>query len=147
MKRIRVLVAHQPRLMRELIMNTIADQPDFELVGEVGNQGDLALAVERVRPDVLILAMEDREKDGLQCEPLLVRYPEMRVLILAPEQNRAFCYWATVDIRSKSLESSEEGILNAMRQPSLWASMAEGDSCQAPKRSPAASAPVERWVH
>jgi chemotaxis response regulator CheB len=147
MKRIRVLVAHQPRLMRELIMNTIADQPDFELVGEVGNHGDLALTVEQVRPDVLILAMEDREKNRLQCEPLLARYPEMRVLALAPEQNRALCYWATVDIRSKSLESSEEGILNAMRQSSLWASVAEGDHCQVPKRSPTASASVERWVH
>jgi hypothetical protein len=31
-----VLVANHPRLMRELVMATIADQPDIEVVGEVG---------------------------------------------------------------------------------------------------------------
>jgi len=116
MKRVRVLVANQPRLMRELIMTTIADQPDIELVGEVGNQRDLTEAVEQTRPDVLILAMDDREKYRVQCGFLLGRYPEMRILALAPEQNRALFYWAIVDIRSKSLESSEAGILDAVRQ-------------------------------
>jgi len=97
-------------------MTTIADQPDIELVGEVGNQRDLTEAVEQTRPDVLILAMDDREKYRVQCGFLLGRYPEMRILALAPEQNRALFYWAIVDIRSKSLESSEAGILDAVRQ-------------------------------
>jgi AmiR/NasT family two-component response regulator len=116
MNRIRVLVANQPRLMRELTMATIADQPDIELVGEVGKQEDLTEAVAQTRPDVLILAMDDREKYHAQCGFLLGRYPEMRILALAPEQNRALFYWAIVDIRSKPLESSEAGILDAMRQ-------------------------------
>lgn len=116
MKRLRVLVANQPRLMRELIMTTIADQPDIELVGEVGNYDDIAEAVEQVRPDVLILAMDERDQYRVQCGFLLGRYPEMRILALAPEKNRALFYWAFVDIRSKQLESSEAGILSAMRQ-------------------------------
>jgi len=116
MKRIRVLVANHPRLMRELTMATIADQPDIELVGEVGNQDDLVDAVEHSRPEVLILAMDERDKYRVQCGFLLGRYPEMRIIALAPEQNRAQFYWAFVDIRSKSLESSEEGILAAVRQ-------------------------------
>lgn len=116
MKRIRVLVANQPRLMRELIMATIADQPDIELIGDVGKQEDLADVVALSRPDVLILAMDEREKYRTQCGFLLGRYPEMRILALAPEQNRAQFYWAVVDIRSKSLESSEAGILDAVRQ-------------------------------
>ena len=115
MKRIRVLVANQPRLIRELIMATIADQPDIELVGEVGKREDLAEAVAQSRPDVLIVAM-DEQRNPAQCGFLLGRYPEMRILALAPEQNRALFYWAIVDIRSKPLESSEDGILNAMRQ-------------------------------
>jgi chemotaxis response regulator CheB len=38
--------------MRELISTTMADQPDIELVGEVGKQQDLAEAVAETRPDV-----------------------------------------------------------------------------------------------
>jgi hypothetical protein len=34
-KTIRVLVANRPRLMRELIVATFADQPDIEIVGEI----------------------------------------------------------------------------------------------------------------
>ena len=116
MKRIRVLVANHPRLMRELIMTTIADQPDIELVGEVGKKEDLTDAVAQSRPDVLILAMDEQDKYRVQCGFLLGRYPEMKILALAPQQNRAQFYWAIVDIRSKPLESSEAGILDAMRQ-------------------------------
>jgi DNA-binding NarL/FixJ family response regulator len=117
MKRIRVLVANQPRLMRELTMATIVDQPDIELIGEVGNQDDLTDAVEHSRPDVLILAMDERDKYRVQCGFLLGRYPEMKIIALAPKQNRAQFYWAFVDIRSHSLESSEAGILSAIRHP------------------------------
>ena len=38
------------------------------------------------------------------------------LLALAPEQNRGLFYWAFVDIRTKPLESSEAGILNALRE-------------------------------
>src|SRR5579862_559702 len=56
-RRVRVLVANHPRLMRELVLATIADQPDIEVVGEVQNEGELAEIVEQVLPDVLILAI------------------------------------------------------------------------------------------
>ncbi|MFZ0418032.1 MAG: hypothetical protein WAM04_07995 [Candidatus Sulfotelmatobacter sp.] len=116
MKRVRVLVANQPRLMRELVMATISDQPDIELVGEVVDEGELTEVVEQVQPDVLILAMSETQRSLGQCGFLLGRYPQMRILALAPEQNRGIFYWAIVDIRTKPLESSEAGILNAVRE-------------------------------
>jgi chemotaxis response regulator CheB len=102
--------------MRELITATIADQPDIEIVGEVGNEDDLTEAIEQARPDVLIVAMDEPEKHRAQCGFLLGRYPEMRILALAPEKNRALFYWAILDIRTRSLESSEAGILKAVRE-------------------------------
>jgi len=41
-KVIRVLVANRPRLMRELILTTFADQPDIEIVGEVGEESEIS---------------------------------------------------------------------------------------------------------
>ena len=125
MKRVRVLVANQPRLIRELLMTTIADQPDIELVGEIGKDSDLTDAVEQARPDVLILAMDEHHRYRAQCGFLLGRYPEMRILALAPHENRALFYWAIIDIRSKPLESSEAAILNAVRQRPALVGVAE----------------------
>ena len=116
MKRVRVLVANRPRLMRELVMATIADQPDIEVVGEVLNENELIDVVETVQPDVLILALDEPEKRNVLCGFLLGRYPEMRILALQPEHNRGIFYWAIVDVRTKALESSEAGILSALRE-------------------------------
>jgi AmiR/NasT family two-component response regulator len=115
-KRIRVLVANHPRLMRELVMATIADQPDIELVGEVQHENELAEIVDQVEPDVLIVAMDEADKRISQCGFLLGRHPGMKILALAPEQNRGAFYWAVVDIRTRAVESSEAGILDAMRE-------------------------------
>jgi DNA-binding NarL/FixJ family response regulator len=105
--------------MRELIMTTIADQPDIELVGELDKTEDLTDAVAQARPDVLIIGMGEHKKYRVQCGFLLGRYPEMKILALAPEENRAQIYWASVDIRCKPLESSEAGILDAVRQQAI----------------------------
>lgn len=120
MKRVRVLVANRPRLMRELVLAVIADQPDIEVVGEVQEESALAEAIDEAQPDVLILALDDAGKSIAQCGFLLGQHPHMKILALAPEQNRGLFYWAIVDVRTKSLESSEAGILNALRErPSL----------------------------
>jgi AmiR/NasT family two-component response regulator len=119
-KRVRVLVANRPRLMRELVLAVISDQPDIEVIGELQNENDLAEAIEEARPDILILALDDADQRVAQCGFLLGRYPQMKILALAPEKNRGMFYWATVDVRTKPLESSEAGILSALRdRPSL----------------------------
>jgi DNA-binding NarL/FixJ family response regulator len=119
LKRIRVLVANRPRLMREMVVATIAEQPDIEIVGNVESPANLTELVDEVRPDVLIVALEaleDKQRRSSECGFLLGRYPQMRILALAPEHNQAIFYWAIVDIRSKSVESSEAGILSSLRE-------------------------------
>src|SRR5271169_4037442 len=55
MNPIRVLVANRPRLIRELLLATISDQPDIEVVGEIQQETELESAVEATRPDFLIV--------------------------------------------------------------------------------------------
>jgi len=105
--------------MRELVLAVIADQPDIDVIGEIEDESALAEAVEEALPDVLILALDAADdKHVAQCGFLLGRYPHMKILALAPEQNRGLFYWAIVDVRTKPLESSEAGILNALRERS-----------------------------
>jgi DNA-binding NarL/FixJ family response regulator len=124
--KIRVVVANRPRLMRDLVLATIADQPDIEVVGETEDQEEITELVESLRPDYLIIAPEEPEVRPGLCGFLLGRYPQMKILSLAAEHNSGTFYWAFVDIRSKRVESSEQGILSALRNKSERLEMLNG---------------------
>ena len=112
MRTIKVLVANRPRLMRELVMATISEQPDIEVVGVIEDEASIAGVVEQSRPDVLIIAL-DRSGDRPHiCDQLLDRFPHLGILALAPERNNSMYYWASLDIRSNKVETSEDGILS-----------------------------------
>jgi hypothetical protein len=114
-RKIKVLVANRPRLMRDLVMATISDQPDIEIVGVVEEEASILGTVEQSRPDYLIIAM-DRSGDRPHiCDVLLDQYPHLRILALAVERNSTMCYWANLDIRSNRIENSEESLLSALR--------------------------------
>jgi AmiR/NasT family two-component response regulator len=118
-QKVRVLVANRPRLMKDLVLATIGDQPDIEVVGETEDETEITELVERTRPDYLIIAEEEPETRPGLSGFLLGRYPHMKILALAAEQNRGIFYWAFVDIRSARVESSEEGILSVLRNKSM----------------------------
>jgi hypothetical protein len=114
-EKIRVLVANRPRLMRELVVATIADQPDIEIVGETTDESEITEHVDRMRPDCLIIALESPEARPGLCGFLLGRYPQMKILAVAPEKNTGCFFWAIVDIRSRNVQSSQDAILSALR--------------------------------
>lgn len=115
MDKTRVLVANRPRLIRELLMATISEQPDIEIVGEVQDERQIESSVERAHPDVLIAAFDDMNEQPFLCKNLLARFPQMRILALAPERNLSVYYWASLDIHADRIEASEKGVLDALR--------------------------------
>ena len=116
-RKIRVLVANRPRLMRDLVLATIANQPDIEVVGEAQNESEVTELVDMVRPDIVIIALDQTEGRPELCGFLLGRYPRMKVLAMAPQENNSILYTAFVDIRAKRVENSEQGLLNSLRNP------------------------------
>ena len=112
---IRVLVANRPRLIRELILTTFADQPDIEIVGEVTDESEIPAIVAKTLPDFLVIALDDSTKRPAVCDTVLRHHPEMRIIAVAPNQNYSVHYWASLDIHSTDIEASEEGILSAVR--------------------------------
>ena len=112
---VRVMVANQPRLVRELVLETIKEQADIEVVAEVQNESDIAQAVDGIRPDFLIVTLNESDKCPPVCETLLLRHPQMKVLALAPERNSSVFFFTAFDIHAVPVEASEEGILNTLR--------------------------------
>lgn len=117
MQTTRVLVANRPRLIREMVLATIADEPDIQVVGETESESQITELVERTRPDFLIIGLEQPEVRPGLCGFLLGRYPQMKILAVSAEQHQSVFYWAFVDIRSRKVETSEQGLLNALRHP------------------------------
>lgn len=115
-KLIRVLVANRPRLMRELVLDTLGDQSDIEIVGEVSNDSDIRDRVEQTLPDFLVIALDEPGKRPPICDTILRQHPAVGIIAVAADRNCSVCYWASFDILSEDIESSEEGILAAVRK-------------------------------
>jgi chemotaxis response regulator CheB len=114
-KTIRVLVANRPRLMRETIIATFADQADVEIVGEVADDSEIIASVKKTNPDFVVIALDQPGSRPRVCDELLREHPEVRVIAVAPAQNYVVYYWASLNIHSSNIEASEEGMLNALR--------------------------------
>jgi AmiR/NasT family two-component response regulator len=112
---IRILVANRPKLMRELILATLADEPGVELVGEVAEEADIRARVQQTSPDLLVSALDEPAKRPGICDTLLRDNPGLRIIAVASQENCSVFYWASFDIHSSQIEASEQGILNAVR--------------------------------
>jgi DNA-binding NarL/FixJ family response regulator len=114
-KLVRVLVANRPKLMRELILETLGDQPGVEIVGEVSDENEIPARIQETSPDLLVIALDEPAQRPQICEMVLREHPQLRIIAVASAQNRSVYYWASFDIHSNDIESSEEGFLAAVR--------------------------------
>jgi DNA-binding NarL/FixJ family response regulator len=101
--------------MRELILATLADQPDIEIVGEVVHEAEIPKRVLETLPDFLVIGLDEPGKRPEICDTILRAHPEVRILAVASNQNRSVSYWVSLDIRSADIEPSEKGFLSAVR--------------------------------
>jgi DNA-binding NarL/FixJ family response regulator len=115
-KAIRVLVANRPRLLREVLVTTLEDQPWIEVVGEASENDDLSNLVDKSSPDLLIIALDDPAKRPPICDALLQTHPNLWIIAVAPDKNCSMRYWASFEIHSDDVESSEEGFLRVVRR-------------------------------
>jgi DNA-binding NarL/FixJ family response regulator len=114
MRPVRVVVAIRPRLMRELLLMTIAGHPEIEIVAEIQEETDIANAVDGQEPDFLIVTLGDSDQLPAHCHRLLRRHPDMKILAMAPDRNSSVFYWASFDIHSLPVEASEAGVLGTL---------------------------------
>jgi len=112
---IRVLMANQPKLMRELILDTLADQPGVEIVGEVPEEGNILERVQETRPDFLFISLDDPEIRPALCDSVLHSHPEVSIIAVGPHHDQGIRYWASFSIQSSVVEASVESILALLK--------------------------------
>src|SRR5689334_9747801 len=83
MRKIRVLVANRPRLMRDLVLATVSDQPDIEVLGALEDESQIAQAVADMKPDFVIVGLENARVRPAICDYLLSHHPLIKVLAVA----------------------------------------------------------------
>ena len=128
--KVKVLVANQPRLMRELVLDTIAGHEDIEVVGEVVDEKLIFEKVDEVRPDFLIMTLQRAEERPSLCDLLWERFPRLKVLALQAESNESILYSVKLSVSASRIEASEKGILDALRSGTI------SHSPQEPELSP-----------
>jgi chemotaxis response regulator CheB len=112
---IRVAVANRPRLMRELIVATIGDEPDIEIVAEIEDERKIADVVGELSPEFLIIALDQPEMRPPLCDALLRLRPAMKILAVGADGSWTVFYWASVEIHTRVFEASEKEIINTLR--------------------------------
>jgi DNA-binding NarL/FixJ family response regulator len=107
-------VANQPRLMRELLSLSLADEQDVEIVARVSDEAEIARMIDETSPEFLIVALDSRRFGASAREAALQRHPGMKILALAGDGNSFTVFSASDGIRSMIHEGSEAEILKVI---------------------------------
>lgn len=113
MSKVRVLVANQPRLMRELVVSTLSAQNDIEVAGEAHNDDEVRGMIDEIRPDCVIIKLSASNDDPDLLNFLIQHYPQIRVVAIAPESNQAL-YYAPI-LATHRFDISEQNLLGVLR--------------------------------
>lgn len=83
-KKIKVLLAEDHHVVRTAFAALLARESNIEVIGEVSNTGDLLEAVERLKPDVLLLDAHMPGGKVITAAQLLHQHhPHVRILVLS----------------------------------------------------------------
>ena len=118
---VRVLVANRPRLLRELVLATLSEQAGILVVGEAGDEKDVPSLVAEMKPDFLLIALDEPQRRPPLCDLLLRDFPALRIIAVAPNTNVGIHYWASFEIHSTTMEASEKALLEVLRRSAVRA--------------------------
>ena len=115
---IRVAMANQPRMMREVIAMSLATEEGVEVVAQISDEEEISRVIEETKPEFLIVSLDSRRFGPSAREDVLQRHPEMQIMALASDGNSFTLFSASDGIRSMTYKGPEAEILNVMRSNS-----------------------------
>jgi DNA-binding NarL/FixJ family response regulator len=83
MRSIRVLIIDDHEIVREGLQTLLSEEPDFEVVGAVGDGLSAVTLAQTTKPDVIVMDLVMPGIDGIEATRRIVNHnPEARVLVL-----------------------------------------------------------------
>lgn len=101
--------------MREVVRTALCRHPDMEIVGEIEDELEILPAIERTQAHCLIIAQEEFGRRPAICDLVFDKQPQMKILAVAPGSGDSVLYWVFMEIRFSRIETSEQGVINALR--------------------------------
>ena len=115
-EKIRVLIANSTRIWRDLLYDTIREESDIEVVGDVSEENAIVSATERTNPDCLIVPLDEPGVSLSMYTTILMRRPHVRIVAIGDGTDVVEIYWKSEegDIRRTYSTASREAILKAL---------------------------------
>lgn len=78
-----VLIVDDSEQIRERIVALLTESAQIRIVGQAGNGTDALLAIQRLKPDTVVLDIRLPGRSGIELlKEIRARYPEMKVIML-----------------------------------------------------------------
>ena len=115
-EKIRVLIANSTRIWRDMLYETIREEPDIEVVGDVSEENAIVPATERTNPDCLIIPLGESALAIPICKEILRKRPHVRIVAIGEGTDVVEIYWMSEegDMRRTYTTASREAILRAL---------------------------------
>ncbi|HWQ38811.1 MAG TPA: response regulator transcription factor [Burkholderiales bacterium] len=147
---IRVLIADDHAMMRDGLKALLSADPEFEVIGEVGNGRDTVRRAEELGPDAVILDISMPDLNGIEAARLLrERCPGVRIVMLSMHSSsehvfRAFEAGASAYLLKDSAGAEMKAALRAACAGRRYLSRAIADLDPSKRALPARASPLER---
>ena len=118
-KTIRVLVADDQNLFREMMVGYLKRETDIEVIGEAESGAETISQVKTLRPDVVLLDIQLGDMDGIEVTHLIKSQdPDCRVVLLTGFHNEEYIFQAFKIGCSGYLskDTSMEKVMEAVRK-------------------------------
>ncbi len=99
-----------------MLYDTIREEPDIEVVGDVSEENAIVLATERTDPDCLIVPLDEPGAAVSICTKILAKRPHLRIVAIGEDTDVVEIYWMSEggDVRRTYTTASREAILRAL---------------------------------
>lgn len=112
--KIRILLAVSPPMFGEALRQSLALEPDLEVVDEVFDPIDLMLAVRETEAHVVVITVPFSDETPGVCTHLLSEFPDLTVIGVCPEVHSAVTYRNSIEIEPLAAFSLPD-MLSAIR--------------------------------